>query len=79
LSVPSGFPTNILHAILISSMGLHPSRLILLHLTIIKYSIKPTSYAAPHYGHFFPLRTKYSPQFPVLKQPQSMLLTSYDR
>jgi len=45
--------------------------------------LKRTSYEVPHYVvfslascHFLPLRFKYSPQHPVLKHPQSMLLSS---
>jgi hypothetical protein len=40
------------------------------------YLAKNTSYEAPHYAshHFISLRFKYSPQYPVLKHPQSMFL-----
>jgi hypothetical protein len=40
-----------------------------------------TNYEAPHCAtasiirYFIPLRSKYSPQHPVLKHPQSMLFT----
>jgi hypothetical protein len=78
---PSGFPTNILffsysppfvlHALPISPPFTSSFQL---------YLAKSTSYEAPHYAvfpisrHFISLRTKYSPQYPVLKHPQSMFL-----
>jgi hypothetical protein len=74
---PSGFPAKILYALLFSLIRVTcPAHLILLKnftwptvqvmkLLIMQFS--PTSYN-------FPLRSKYSPQHPVLKRPQSMFL-----
>jgi hypothetical protein len=67
---PSGFPTNILYAFLVSPIRAtcpaHSKytwrRVQVMKLLIMQFS--PTS------CHFIPLRSKYSPQHPVLKHPQ---------
>jgi hypothetical protein len=71
----SGFPTNSFNPIRATC----PAHHILL---VIIYVAKSTSYEAPHYTVFSILRhvisvgSKYSPQHPVLKHPQSVFLPS---
>jgi hypothetical protein len=70
---PSGFPTNILCALFFSPFMLHtlPSH-------PPWYLGRSTNYTIPHYAVSFnltspyPSSAKYSPQHPVLKNPQSM-------
>jgi hypothetical protein len=46
--------------------------------------VKPKNYEAPRYKlsphsyHFIPLRSKYFPQYPVLRHPQSVLFPDCD-
>jgi hypothetical protein len=78
---PSGFPTNILyafsspHTCYMSCPShppwLHNSNYIWRRVQVTKLLIMQFS---PISRHFISLRTKYSPQHPVLKHPQSMLL-----
>jgi len=87
LGLPSGlfcscFLTKILYTFLISPMcATCPVHLILLDMITITIVVKHTSYvkllimqfsSASH--HFRPLRSKYPPQHPVLKHPQSVFL-----
>jgi hypothetical protein len=73
---PSDFPTKILYAFLISPMyaashlsppRLHHSNNIWRSVQVMKLLIMQSSSAS---CHFLPLRSKYSPQHPVLKHPQ---------
>jgi hypothetical protein len=46
-----------------------------------KYLVKRTSYGARHYAFFsiLPLTSKHSPQQPVLRHPQSMFFSQWER
>jgi hypothetical protein len=78
---PSSFATNILYAFLFHpNRATYPAHLIHFDLIILIILGKITSYEGPCYAvfltssHFIPLRSKYSPQHPVLEHSQSMFL-----
>jgi len=78
LSLPFRFPNQ--NTVYISHLSrqcymLHPSHLPWFH------HPKRTSYEAPHYAVLFslPLRSKYFPQYPDLKHPQSMFFPKCER
>jgi hypothetical protein len=62
-----------------------PTHLILLILPPAQHWVRYTDHSAPDYVispfpcHLFPLRPKYSPQHPILKQPQSTFLPQCQR
>jgi hypothetical protein len=76
---PSGFPTNILYAFIFSPIrATWPAHLILcdmIVLIILGEEYKSRSSSLCSFLHsLVPLRSKYPPQHPVLKHPQSMFL-----
>jgi len=80
----SGFPIKILSTFLITPMcATSHVHSILLDFIILILLVKHTNYEAPHYVLFFsllhvlPQRSKYSPQHPVPKHPQSMFVRMY--
>jgi hypothetical protein len=68
-----------MYTFLISAMcARFPTHLVLLDLFTLINLVNHTSYEAPHYAashHFLPLRSKYSPEHPVLKHRQSVFHT----
>jgi hypothetical protein len=78
---PSGFPTSILYAFLSFPFVLRALPILYsLTWSFWLYLARSTSNESPHYAVYFnlpsliPLRSKYSPQHPVLKHPQSVFL-----
>ena len=84
--VPSGFPTKTLHMLLPSSIcATCPAHLILLYfitrtiLGEVYRSLSSSLCSFLHSCYLVPLRTKYSPQHPILKQPQPTFLPQCQR
>jgi hypothetical protein len=77
----SGFPTNLLYTILVSPIratySAHLFLLVLIFLIILceEYKLETPHYVVFFSFHFIPLRSKYSPQHPVLQHPQSVFLS----
>jgi hypothetical protein len=79
---PSGFPTNILYAFLLSSIrATCPDHLIFLWLDLCNYvwrRVRVMKFLimqfSPTSCHLIFVRSKYSPQHPVLKHPQYIFL-----
>jgi hypothetical protein len=79
---PSGFPTKILYAFLISHacyMPAHPTPLDVITLIIFGEAYKLLNLLimqfSPASHHFLPLRSKHSPQHPILNLCSSLTVT----
>jgi hypothetical protein len=75
--IPSGFQTKVSYAFTISPMrATCPIRLALLDsVTLMTFVEAYKLRRCPSSGYFLPVRPEYSPQHPVLKDPQSMILS----
>jgi hypothetical protein len=80
----SGFPTTNLHMLHFHICAACPAHLTLIDLTILiilgeEYKLQSSSLCSffPPSRHFISLRSKYSPQHPVLKHPQSLFSHPY--
>jgi hypothetical protein len=79
--IPSGFPTNSLHAFLFFPIhATYPAHFTLLTCPFYFCLVSSTSHEAPHYATFsyflspHPSSVQYSSEHPVLKHPQSVFL-----